>query len=552
MNFHKYKPKFLLDFPERTWVSRQLDKAPIWCSVDLRDGNQALINPMNIQEKLLFYQKLAEIGFSEVEIGFPSAASIEYDFTRLLIEEKKIPDHLKIQVLCQARPQLIDKTVDSLQGAKQAIFHLYNSTSTKQRKIVFKKSQKEIIEIATSGTQYVKEQIKKIPNTKIIYQYSPESFTQTEPEFSLEICEAVIDTWQPSKENKMIINLPATVEVTTPNLYADIIEWFLSKLKNRDSIILSLHTHNDRGTAIAATEFALMAGADRVEGTLFGNGERTGNVDIVTLAMNLFSQGINPELDFSNINEVRDLVVSCNKLPIHERHPYVGELVYTAFSGSHQDAISKGMKALEEQNSKIWDVPYLPIDPSDLGRKYEPIRINSQSGKSGIAFILEQKYNFNIPRNLSIEFSKVIQNFSEQTEKEVQPLKIKELFLEHYQKNVPINLQDFRLLHHKRKVDCQCTLNNKGSIKNIAASGNGAIDAFVNCIKKLYQLKFKTTDYQEHTLSFGSNAKGICYYEITFDDGNSFYGVGIHSDIVQSSFLAIISAINRYFLKNNK
>ena len=552
MNFHKYKPKFLIDFPERTWVSNQLNKAPIWCSVDLRDGNQALINPMNIQEKLRFYQKLVEIGFCEIEIGFPSAASIEYDFTRLLIEEKKIPDHLKIQVLCQARPELIDKTIDSLQGAKQAIFHLYNSTSIKQRDVVFKKSKKEIIEIATNGTCYVKEQIKKIPNTKIIYQYSPESFTQTEPEFSLEICEAVIDVWQPNKEHKMIINLPATVEVTTPNLYADVIEWFLSKLKNRDNIILSLHTHNDRGTAIAATEFALMAGADRVEGTLFGNGERTGNVDIMNLAMNLFSQGINPELDFSNINEIRDLVVECNKLPIHKRHPYVGELVYTAFSGSHQDAISKGMKALEKENSKIWNVPYLPIDPNDLGRKYEPIRINSQSGKSGVAFILEQKYNFNIPRNLAIEFSKIIQNVSEQTEKEVQPLKIKELFLDHYQKNTPIYLQDFQLFHQKEKVNCQCSLNNKGEIKTITANGNGAIDAFVNCVKKLYQLKFKTTDYQEHTLSFGSNAKGICYYEITFDKGDSFYGIGIHSDIVQSSFLAIISAINRYFLKNKK
>jgi 2-isopropylmalate synthase len=549
MNFQKYKPKFLLDLPERTWTSRRLQKAPIWCSVDLRDGNQALIEPMNIQEKLLFYKKLLAIGFREIEIGFPSAASMEYDFTRLLIEEKKIPDEVAIQVLCQARPELIDTTIESIRGAKRAIFHLYNSTSSLQRKVVFKKNKAEITKIAVDGTNYVKEQIKKIPDTQIIYQYSPESFTQTEPQYALEICEAVIDAWQPSSQQKMIINLPATVETTTANVYADVIEWFLNHLKNREHIILSLHTHNDRGTAVAATELALMAGADRVEGTLFGNGERTGNVDLVTLALNLFSQGVNPELDFSSINEVRDLVMQCNKLPIGERHPYVGELVYTAFSGSHQDAISKGMKALEKEKSPFWDVPYLPIDPKDLGRHYEPVRINSQSGKGGVSFILEQKYNFRIPRKLSIEFSKIVQRVSEETQKEVQPAKIKELFLKTYEKNTPVKLESFQLTHKKEKVFCSIEIKDQAEKRKKENSGNGAIDAFVNCIKSLFGLSFVTTDYQEHTLSFGSNAKSICYYEITLEEKFSYYGVGIHSDIVQASFLAIISSINRHFTK---
>lgn len=549
MNFQKYQQKSLVDFSERTWVSRQLNKAPIWCSVDLRDGNQALIEPMNIQEKLCFYQKLISVGFREIEIGFPSAANVEYDFTRLLIEEKKIPNTIAIQVLCQARAELIDKTINSLQGAKKAIFHLYNSTSTLQRKVVFQKEKKEITKIAVEGTKYVKEQIKKIPQTEIIYQYSPESFTQTEPDYALEICEAVIDAWQPTLEKKIIINLPATVETTTVNVYADIIEWFLKSLRNRENVILSLHTHNDRGTAVAATELALMAGADRVEGTLFGNGERTGNVDIVTLALNLFSQGIDPELDFSNINDIRDLVIECNKLPIGERHPYVGELVYTAFSGSHQDAISKGMKALEKEQSPYWNVPYLPIDPKDLGREYEPIRINSQSGKGGVAFILEKKYNFRIPRKLSIEFSKIVQATSEKTESEVKPQKIKELFLQNYKKDFPMKLIDFQLTHKKEKVTCNIVIEKEKKQKTAEHTGNGAIDSFVGCIKSLFYLSFITTDYQEHTLEFGSNAKGICYYEITFDDQKSYYGVGIHSDIVQASFLSIISAINRYFLE---
>ena len=552
MNFKKYLPKSLLNFPERTWVANRLSKAPIWCSVDLRDGNQALVEPMNINEKLRFYQKLLAIGFREIEIGFPAAANIEYNFTRLLIEQKKIPDNVAIQVLCQARAKLIDKTIESLHGAKRAIFHLYNSTSALQRKVVFQKEKKEIIKIAVEGTKYVKEQIKKIPQTKIVYQYSPESFTQTEPEFALEICEAVMDIWQPTKENKIILNLPATVETTTANVYADVIEWFLRNISNRKSIILSLHTHNDRGTAVAATELALMAGADRVEGTLFGNGERTGNVDIVTLALNLFSQGVNPELNFSNINDIKDLVIECNKLSINERHPYVGELVYTAFSGSHQDAISKGMKALKKGKSLFWDVPYLPIDPKDLGREYEPIRINSQSGKGGVAFILEQKYNFRIPRKLSIEFSKIVQATSEQTATEVKPQKIKELFLQKYKKKTPISLTKFKLIHQDKKVTCSIVTKENKEQKTKTHTGNGAIDAFVGCIKSLYNLSFTTTDYQEHTLEFGSDARSICYYEITFDQQDSYYGVGIHSDIVQSSFLAIVSSVNRYFLEKNK
>ena len=551
MKFQKYKPNFLLDFPERTWVAKRLKKAPIWCSVDLRDGNQALVEPMNIQEKLKFYDKLLEIGFKEIEIGFPSAANIEYEFTRLLIDKNKIPDDVVIQVLCQAREKLIDTTIKSLQGAKKAIFHLYNSTSVLQRKVVFCKDKKEITKIAVEGTKYVKEQIKKIPQTEIIYQYSPESFTQTEPQYALEICEAVIDVWQPTKDKKIIINLPATVETTTPNIYADAIEWFLTNLRCRENVILSLHTHNDRGTAIAATELALMAGADRVEGTLFGNGERTGNVDIVTVALNLFSQGIDPRLDFSNINDIRDLVVECNKLPIGDRHPYIGNLVYTAFSGSHQDAISKGIKYLKKTKSSFWDVPYLPINPKDLGREYEPIRINSQSGKGGVSFILEQKYNFHLPRELSIAFSKVVQGVSEATQTEVKDHQIQELFLNTYIKDLPITLKKFQLEHKDNEVKCSITIQENGIQRTTEGTGNGVIDAFINCIKSLFQLSFKTTDYQEHTLEFGSNAKGICYYEVTFEEEHSYYGVGIHSDIVKASFLAIVSAINRYFLSQN-
>lgn len=549
---HKYRPYPPLNFNERSWPSKIIKQAPIWCSVDLRDGNQALIDPMNVEEKLKFFKKLLEIGFKEIEVGFPAASSIEKEFTRILIEESLIPKDVKIQVLCQARENLIEQTVESLKGAKNAIFHLYNSTSTTQRRVVFNKNKKEITKIAVAGTKYVKEQIAKIPETTIFYQYSPESFTQTELDYALEICEAVIEAWSPTDKHKIIINLPATVEVSTPNVYADRIELFLKSLKNRTRVILSLHPHNDRGTAVAATELALMAGADRVEGTLFGNGERTGNVDLVTLALNLFSQGIDPKLNFRNIDEIKNVVVSCNKLPIPERYPYVGELVYTAFSGSHQDAISKGIKALQESKKNYWDIPYLPIDPTDLGRKYEPIRINSQSGKGGISYILNSKFSFKIPRNLSINFSKLIQKLSEKFEREIKPNEIYNHFIETYSHTLPIGLKSFKIEHLKNKVMGNFLLQVEKKDIKVKSEGNGVIDAFVVGIKELLKIDFKTTDYQEHTLGDGSNAEGICYYQITFTNQNSYYGIGINSDIIKASFLAILSSINIYFQQTKK
>ena len=507
---------------------------------------------MNLAEKFKFYQKLLKIGFKEIEVGFPAAAAVEYEFMRFLIEDNQIPEEVNIQVLCQAREMLIEKTISSLKGAKKAIFHLYNSTSKTQRDVVFKKSKKEIMAIAVEGTRFVKEQIKKIPETKITYQYSPESFTQTELNYALEVCEAVVDAWQPTTQSKMILNLPATVEVSTPNVYADSIEWFLNNLKNRETIILSLHPHNDRGTATAATELALMAGADRVEGTLFGNGERTGNVDLVTLALNLFSQGIDPELDFSNIDDIKNLTEECNKLPVGKRHPYVGDLVFTAFSGSHQDAISKGMKRMSEQKSEFWDVPYLPINPEDLNRKYEPIRINSQSGKGGVAYILDKKYNLKIPRKMTIEFGKQIQMISEKTGTEVSPDKIYNTFLNYYHHETPLKLKEFQLNRGTEEVFCEVIFYFDSKTHKVQGKGSGAIDSFIHCIKKEFLLEFKTTDYQQHTLGIGSAATGVCYFEISFPDENFYYGVGMHSDTTKASFLAIISAVNRYFLNRNR
>ncbi len=562
MLFNRYKPYPTLDFPERTWPSKSITKAPIWCSVDLRDGNQSLIEPMSLAEKFKFYQKLLNIGFKEIEVGFPAAATVEYDFVRFLIEDNQIPEEVNIQVLCQAREILIEKTISSLKGAKKAIFHLYNSTSKTQRDVVFGKNKKEIMAIAVEGTKFVKEQIQKIPETKITYQYSPESFTQTELDYSLEICEAVVDVWQPTSQSKMILNLPATVEVSTPNVYADSIEWFLNNLKYRENIILSLHPHNDRGTAIAATELALMAGADRVEGTLFGNGERTGNVDLVVLALNLFSQGIDPELDFRDIDAIKDLTEECNKLLVGKRHPYVGDLVFTAFSGSHQDAISKGMKKMNQkkmnqkkiygQKSDFWDVPYLPIDPEDLNRKYEPIRINSQSGKGGVAYILEKKYNLKIPRKMAIEFSRQIQTLSEETGTEVQPNKIYDTFLNYYDHETPLKLKEFQLKHENEEVSCEVIFSFNSKTHKVQDKGNGPIDSFINCIKKEFLLDCKTTNYQQHTLGIGSSATGVCYFEISFPDKSFYYGIGIHSDTIKASFLASVSAINRYFINTNQ
>ena len=413
LNYKKYRKNPVVDYPEREWPNKEITKAPVWCSVDLRDGNQALIDPMLVNEKIEMFQFLIELGFKEIEIGFPAASQIEYDFLRQLIERKLIPDDVVVQVLTQCREELIDRTFEAIEGCKQAIVHIYNSTSTLQRDVVFHMDQEHITEIAVKGTQMVKERAAGFPG-KIILEYSPESFTGTELDYALEICNAVIRTWQPDPENPMIINLPSTVETNTPNVYADQIEWMIKHLEQRESIVVSVHPHNDRGTGVASAELALLAGADRVEGTLFGNGERTGNVDIVNIAYNMFSQGINPELNLERVNDIIEIYERCCKLPIHPRHPYAGKLVFTAFSGSHQDAINKGMQAMKERNSEIWQVPYLPIDPADIGREYEPIvRINSQSGKGGVAFIMDTYFGFKLPKAMHKEFANVIQEISE-------------------------------------------------------------------------------------------------------------------------------------------
>ena len=553
MSFGKYRPYPTVKLPHRTWPNKTLTKAPTWCSVDLRDGNQALINPMNVEEKIEMFQLLVDIGFKEIEIGFPAASITEYEFTRKLIEGNHIPDDVTIQVLCQARVELIERTIESLQGVKTAIFHLYNSTSTLQRNIVFRKSKEEIIDLICVATEKLKSSLPQIPDTEIIFQYSPESFTNTELDYAVQICSEVVKIWNPQINEKVILNLPATVEVSTPNIYADQIEWFLNTISQRENIILSVHPHNDRGTAVAAAELALMAGAERVEGTLFGNGERTGNVDIVNLSLNLFSQGVDPQLNFTDINAVANIVCKCNKLPIHERHPYVGELVYTAFSGSHQDAIRKGIQAFKNDPHQLWQVPYLPIDPYDLGRKYEPIRINSQSGKGGVTYILESKYNLQISRQMQIEFGRIIQEISETTGKEVKPQAIYSIFIQTYCKEQPLQLGSFHLVHDSDgdKVKVEFIL--KTNERNISCSGagNGPIDAFINELKKVFNIKFRTTDFREHTLGEGSAAEAISYYQITNEENKIFNGVGIHSNTIKSSFLAILSAINSMFINKN-
>ncbi|HMK50379.1 MAG TPA: 2-isopropylmalate synthase, partial [Thermodesulfovibrionales bacterium] len=433
MPFEKYRPFRTVEFPERTWPSKKIEKAPRWCSVDLRDGNQALIIPMSLEEKLELFRLLVDMGFKEIEVGFPSASQIEFEFLRTLIERDLVPDNVTLQVLTQARGRLIEKTFESLQGVRSAVVHLYNSTSELQRRVVFRMSRSEIIELAVRGTALIREMAENMPGSEILFEYTPESFTGTEPDFALEICEAVMDVWEPAAGRKILLNLPATVEMSTPNTYADMIEWFCRHIKDRGKVVISTHAHNDRGTAVAATELAIMAGAERVEGTLFGNGERTGNVDIVALAMNLFSQGIDPELDLSDIDRIVDICERCTRIPVHVRHPYAGELVYTAFSGSHQDAINKGMSANKEEKPSCWEVPYLPIDPADVGRTYESIiRINSQSGKGGVAYLMEKEYGFSLPAAIRPEFGTVIQTLSDRTGKEVSPDMIWHAFEDEY------------------------------------------------------------------------------------------------------------------------
>jgi 2-isopropylmalate synthase len=548
----KYQPFPPIDLPDRQWPSRTIISAPTWCSVDLRDGNQALAIPMSVAEKLEMFKLLVQIGFKEIEVGFPAASQIEFDFIRRLIEENHIPDDVTIQVLVQAREELIERTFESIRGAKKAIVHLYNSTSPLQRRVVFGLGKPEIIGIATRGAQLVKKLTATLPETQIIFQYSPESFSSTEVEFSLEICEAVVAIWQPTRENKIILNLPATVEFFTPNIHADQIEWFCRHMRNRDTAIISLHTHNDRGTGVAATELGLLAGADRVEGTLFGNGERTGNVDIVTLALNMYTQGIDSNLDFSDINAVSAIYEKCTRMGIPPRQPYAGELVFTAFSGSHQDAINKGMTAQDTEPGALWQVPYLPLDPKDIGRTYEAIiRINSQSGKGGVAYILESEFGFQLPRAMRVEFGKIINTIADQSGAEIPSKGILQAFEKEYlQRSSPLKLDAFStqtLLESdgNETVECTASILIDGSLHAVHARGNGPIDAFARALNQAEIAKFKVLSYSEHSLSQGASARAVAYIQIQMLSGQTFFGAGIETNIEIASVKAMLSALNR-------
>lgn len=548
----KYVPFQPIDLPDRQWPSRVITKAPIWCSVDLRDGNQALIEPMGLERKKRFFEMLCNMGFKEIEIGFPSASQTDFDFCRWLIEEGMIPDGVIIQVLTQSREELITRTFEAIAGSKQAIVHLYNSTSTLQRRVVFGLDRAGITEIAVEGAKLIRRltEEKAAGDTEVLWEYSPESFTGTELDYAKEICEAVMDVYQPTPDRKLILNLPATVEMATPNVYADQIEWFHRNIRDRDSIVLSVHPHNDRGTAVAATELAVMAGADRVEGTLFGNGERTGNVDIVTLALNLFTQGVDPELEIDDINELVRTTEYCNQLPVHPRHPYAGELVFTAFSGSHQDAINKGLKSLRQQNAPTWEVPYLPMDPADVGRSYEAvIRINSQSGKGGIAYVLETDYGVTVPRRQQIEFSKVIQEISDREGIELPSKRIWETFESEYlTTDKPFEFLSYRTFpdtEHAESRVMVSKMRKDGETVEIEGSGSGPIDGFVHALQSNFGVEIDVVDYREHAVGTGSGATAYAYVEIKTPKASSVFGVGRHKNIVEASLRAIVSAVNR-------
>ncbi len=552
LNYKRYEKVPVLDFPERTWPNKEITKAPVWCSVDLRDGNQALIDPMQVDEKIEFFNYLVKLGFKEIEIGFPSASQIEFDFLRQLVDRKLIPDDVWVQVLVQCREELVERTFESIEGIKNVIVHIYNSTSTLQRDVVFNKSREEIIDIAVEGTRMVKKRAAAFPGN-IRLEYSPESFTGTEMDFALEICTAVQREWGATKENPIIINLPSTVETNTPNVYADEIEWMSTHFENRDSIILSVHPHNDRGTGVASCELALMAGAERVEGTLFGNGERTGNLDIMIVAYNMFSQGVNPELEIEHVNEAIEIYERCCKIPIHPRHPYAGKLVFTAFSGSHQDAINKGVQAMKERDSKIWRVPYLPIDPADIGREYEPIvRINSQSGKGGVAFIMDTYFGYKLPKAMHKEFAGVIQAMSEK-QGEVSPEEINAKFREEYiERKEPLHFKKLKVddLSEEEETSfdthVSVTYTDHGEEKVMEGVGNGPIDAVKRAIAENLNLDIKILDYSEHALQAGSNSKAAAYIHLLdVNTGNVTYGVGESSNITRASVRAIFSAINR-------
>ncbi len=541
-----YRPVLPLSLPDRTWPEKQLTKAPRWCSVDLRDGNQALIDPMDSERKLALFDLLVELGFKEIEVGFPAASQTDFDFVRQIIEEGRIPDDVTIQVLTQCREDLIRRTYESLVGAKSAIIHFYNSTSTLQRRVVFALDQEGIINIATTGARLCKELEPTLAGTEVTYEYSPESFTGTEPEFTVEICEAVMDVIEPTPERPMIFNLPATVEHYTPNLYADVIEWFLRTVKNRDSIILSLHPHNDRGTAVGAAELGVLAGADRVEGTLFGNGERTGNVDVVTVALNLFSQGIDPELALGDITKVRRIAEWANRLPVHPRHPYAGDLVYTAFSGSHQDAIKKGMTAIGSEY-EAWEVPYLPIDPKHTGRSYEAIiRVNSQSGKGGVAYLMDAEHGLDLPRRLQVEFSKKIQKIAEDSGSEIKSGEMWDVFEDTYlADDASIRLLSSEVTTGNGRTTVFAQLLTNGEHMTVKGEGNGPIDAMVAALKAELGISFEVKDYSEHALTQGAAASAVAYVEAQNAEGESWWGVGMDSSILDASLQAVISAANR-------
>ncbi|KAK3604222.1 hypothetical protein CHS0354_002030 [Potamilus streckersoni] len=516
--FEKYRPYQPINLKDRTWPNRQITRAPVWCSVDLRDGNQALIDPMTVDQKLKMFKLLVALNFKEIEIGFPAASGTEYQFCRRLIEENLIPHDVCVQVLCQSRDHLIERTFEALQGAHSVIFHLYNSTSKLQREVVFNAGAEEIQEIALKGTRKIKSMRGQLKNCRFRFQYSPESFTGTELDVALQICNAVTAEWGATPKDKIILNLPATVEMSTPNIYADMIEWMHTRLDKRDSIIISIHPHNDRGCAVAASELALMAGGERIEGTLFGNGERTGNVDICTLALNLYSQGVDPALYLGDMPTIMEIVEGCTRIPVHPRHPYAGDLVYTAFSGSHQDAINKGLKALKQKHSPYWEVPYLPIDPHDLNRTYEAvIRINSQSGKGGVSYILETNYGFKMPRSMQVEFSKVIQHYSDKKQKEVTTLEIRKLFYEHYvDKNTPLSIIKYRMETLENIAGCECEFIFKYGAETHTQhiSGTGPIDAFFKMIKSYTGTDCTLTDYSESTMGNGSDASAH-YYSVS-------------------------------------
>jgi 2-isopropylmalate synthase len=546
MPIHKYRPFTPIALADRTWPSRTITKAPIWCSVDLRDGNQALVEPMGPDRKGRMFDLLVQLGFKEIEVGFPAASQTDFDFVRALIDEKRIPDDVTIQVLTQSRPELIRRSFESIAGARRAIMHLYNSTSELQRRVVFGLGRDGIKDIAVSGAKLIRELAAGLTGTEVVYQYSPESFTGTELDFAVEVCDAVCDVWQPTPARKVILNLPATVEMATPNIYADQIEWFGRHVKRRDSIVLSLHPHNDRGTGVAAAELGVMAGADRVEGTLFGNGERTGNVDVMNLALNLFSQGVDPGITVRDIDAIVRTVEYCNQLPVHPRHPYAGELVYTAFSGSHQDAIKKGFEALEKRNDEFWEVPYLPIDPKDLGRTYEAvIRVNSQSGKGGVAYLLKTDHGLDLPRGLQVEFSKVVQDWTDRTGKEASSADIWTMFQATYLAEDRLGFVEYRTVPRPEGRLMTATVRVHGAERVIEGVGSGPIDAFVDALKRADIAALEVLDYREHALGAGADARAAAYVEARTADGRTLFGVGLDRNIVAASLRAVASAAAR-------